>query len=121
MVKRDWLLLVLRVLAGLLLVPATCLLLLAVVTWLSGDGIADAAPWWVFFAFLAAGMGFPGLLILLLARWRAMRGSEKYYGVNLRLDPLTSLDCRWFHQGTASRMCHWRSELVSCDRDNSST
>ncbi len=78
MAKRDWLLLVLRVLTGILLVPATCLLLLAVVTWLSGDGIADAAPWWVFFAFLAALLGLPGLLFLLLARWRAARGSGPY-------------------------------------------
>ncbi len=60
----------LRVLAGILLVPAGILAILALMSLIIGDGFSDAAPWWVFFAFCAFLLGAPGLLFLFLARWR---------------------------------------------------
>lgn len=69
--RRDLPTLALRILAALLLVPAMLLLLLAAVAFLTGDGVSDAAPWWLFLGLLGIVLGLPGLLLALLARWRA--------------------------------------------------
>ncbi|MEW6365699.1 MAG: hypothetical protein AB1714_13805 [Acidobacteriota bacterium] len=63
----------LRVLAGVLIVPAGILAILALMSFLTGDGFSDAAPWCVFFAFCAFLLGPPGLLLLSLARWSHRR------------------------------------------------
>jgi hypothetical protein len=58
----------LKLLAGLLLVPACLLLLLAPISFVSGDGVADAALWSMFFALAGVLLGVPGVLVFLLAR-----------------------------------------------------
>jgi hypothetical protein len=56
--------------AFLLLVPAALSFLYGLGLLISGeDGFSDAAPWWIVFLILGAGLGIPGLLFLILSRW----------------------------------------------------
>ena len=69
--RRDTLGRVLKVIGVVLLVPSAGFLVLALLTLAAGDGMTDAAPWWLFFLVVGLCLGVPGGLVLLAVRLRS--------------------------------------------------
>jgi len=69
-VQGDWLTRSFSAVAWACLLASSCLFVLALLALGTGDGVSDAAPWWLFLGLLAAIVAVPGFFLRFVARLR---------------------------------------------------
>jgi len=116
--RQDKLGKVLRVIGLALLVPAVALVLLALLSFLAGDGVADAAPWWAFFLVLAALPGVLGLLALLLARLTRSNRARMIVALGIPALALTTLACASAGSTTTAQLTEVEARWVKALREH---